>query len=93
MGVDGALPKLDIFEIDYILSHGSLLILTTVLAGGAAPLLRRFHFNATACTQKDVISIADMVDARARISACPRFVGIGAEERRWLDRFPLETQI
>lgn len=73
LGVDGALAKLVTLHIDYTLSPGSLPNLTAVLAGGAAPLLRRFHFNTAVSNEEDMESIADMVEARARIPACPGF--------------------
>lgn len=93
LGVDGALAKLVTLDIDYTLSPGSLPSLTTVLADGAAPLLQHFYFNATDCTEDDPESIADMVEARARIPACPGFECIDGKGDDWFDDATLETRI
>ena len=90
--MDGALAKLVTLDIDYSW-HVSLSSLTTVLASGAAPLIRSFYFNATGCNEEDLDSIADMLEARALIPACPGFECIDGKKRHWFDQDATETHV
>jgi len=59
--------------------------LAEVLAEGAAPQLRRITFH-TSFDKSGIVVLADMLEARARISGCKRFqrFGIG-NDGDWLD--------
>lgn len=45
--MDGALARLRTLNVNLVLSPGGLSKLAVALAGSAAPLLKKFHFNAT----------------------------------------------
>lgn len=91
---DGALPKLRILVLSFVLQPGGLSKLPKALAGGTAPLLQKFLFNATECNEDDLASIADMLEARALIPSCKileSLEGIGNDH--WFDDATLETKI
>jgi len=53
-------------DVDYKLSPGHMFTLTS----GIAPSLEKFYFNERRFNEDDVSSLADMVEARARIPEC-----------------------
>jgi hypothetical protein len=91
---DGALPKLRVLVIACALPPGGLSKLAIALAGGTAPSLRIFHFDATECNEDDLGSIADMLESRALIPSCKKLdslVGLGNDH--CFDEATLETEI
>ena len=57
--------------------------LTRALAGGAAPSLQYFYFNEGRLNEDDVSSLADMVEARARIPECKGLKHIDGNHEIW----------
>jgi hypothetical protein len=85
-----ALPKLKILIVNCVLPSGGLSKLAKALAGGTAPLLQKFHFDANECNQGDLDSIADMLQARTLISSYKMLEsveGIGNDD--WFDEATL----
>jgi len=61
---------------------------------GAAPLLQKFHSDASDCNEDDQDSIADMLETRALIPSCKKFESLeGIGNDHWFDEATLETEI
>ena len=90
--VDGALAKLRTLQV-YGTLPGGIPVMARVLAGGAAPVLRRFFFDDTGSTEGDMLFLADIIEARARIPGCERLQVIDGKNRNWLDEVPRPTRI
>lgn len=92
LDADGNLPALTTLELNFKL-------LARALTGGAAPRLQRFSFNETGCTENDVNSITDMVEAHARIPGCNSFTYLDSnfdesgEDSVWFDQASIATRI
>ena len=88
IAMDGLLPALrTLFVRDNLTQkeRACWAKLAEVLAEGAAPQLQRLSFH-TSFGNSGIVVLADMLEARARISGCKRFqrFGIG-NDGDWLD--------
>jgi len=90
--VNGALVRLSTLQVYCTLPRG-LSMLARVLAGGTAPLLQDLYFDASGSNKTDMTSIADMIEARARIPGCKRIGNIDGKDCHWFEAVPRPTQI
>ena len=91
--MDGALTSLRIRDVAYKLSPGHMFTLTRVLANGIAPSLEKFYFHERGFNEDDVSSLADMVEARARIPECKGLKHIDGNGEVWFDKASLATRV
>lgn len=69
--VDGPLAGLELLQVSCTLP-GGLAMFARVLARDAAPLLQRFYFDETGSNEAEMIALADMIEACARIPGCKK---------------------
>lgn len=93
--VEGALPYLRTLYVNYTFSYDNahFSTLVRVLAGGIAPSLEKFYFNEAGFNEDDYSSLADMVEARARIPECKGLERIDGNGDDWFDEASLKTRI
>lgn len=61
-------------HVGHRLLPGHMSTLTKVLAGGVAPSFEQFYFNEGGFNEDDMISLAHMVETRARVAGCKKFI-------------------
>lgn len=93
--VEGALPALRALTVDCSMEPGGLSKLVRTLAGGTAPLLRHLVFRLPNDVEADLISIVDMLEARARIPGCMRLESFNGDRDYvdWFDCASPDTRI
>lgn len=92
LGLEGALPALKSLSVAYQLTHNGLSNLARALTGGTSPQLQDLSIGSFGKAY-DMVSIADMLEARASILGCARFEDLSVNNYRWFGGASLETQI
>lgn len=94
--MEGTLLALSELKVKCDLEVGGLSRLTKALACGNAPLLQHFYVKWADFWEHELVSIAEMVEARARISGCKKletFRRASNVDDDWFMSAAIETQI